>query len=167
MSDIFTMRRICLAALLIFASCLTVAAQGERRYGTVYLIRGFDTPDWPQSINVLNPEVVVYLDGKEFVAMPERTFVGFKVPVGRYEFRVKKKERKMVLDVEADQTYYLYVAQKVYPYLDQYFYTTDVASALDAIRKYDALKEKKVKLKVFELIRTKPEAKKNSSEAQP
>jgi hypothetical protein len=155
------MRRICLAALLIFASCFIAAAQ-EQQYGTVYFIRGFDTPDWPQNINVLNPEAVVYFNGKEFLSLPERTFVGFKVPVGHYEFRLKQKGRRMPLDVEADKTYYLHVAQTVYPYLTQYFFTTDVASALEAIRRYDALKEKKVKLKVFELIRTKPDAKKKS-----
>jgi hypothetical protein len=155
-----TMRRVCLIALLTFSYCLTAVAQGQ--YGTVYLYRGRDTADYPPEINVLNPEAVVYLEGKEFLSMPERTFIGFKVPAGQYLLGMKRKGVRRVIDVEVNKTYYLRVSQVMYPNAYQIIYDVEEKSALEAIRRCDALKEKKVSHQPFESIRINPGKKKKA-----
>lgn len=154
------MRRLCLIALLIFISCLTVVAQEQK--GTVYLFRGKDTADYPPQINVLNPEAIVYLDGKEFLSMRERTFVGFKVPAGQYVLSMTRKGVRRVIQVEANKVYYFQISQVMYPAAFQVIYGVEEKSALAAIQKCDALKEKKLTLKSFEIIRTNPNYKKKS-----
>jgi hypothetical protein len=125
-------------------------------YGTVYLYRGNDTPDYGTQIVVLNSEAVVYLDGEEFLSMPERTFIGFKVPVGRYVLQMPWKGARYVLDVEANLTYYLRIEQSVYPNVYQMFAGVDEKGALEALRKSYTLKEKNIKLKRFAVIKTNP-----------
>lgn len=128
----------------------------EQHYGTVYLYRGVDTVNYGTQIVVLNPEAVVYLDGKVFLSMPERTFIGFKVPVGRYAFQMAWKGINRVLDVEANHTYYLHISQVAYPNFYQAIYDVDEKSAKEAIRKSFTLKEKEIKLQRFEAIRKDP-----------
>lgn len=130
----------------------------QKYYGTVYLYRGVDTHDYGNQIVVLNPEAAVYLDGAEFLSLPERTFIGFKVPVGRYVLQMSRKSRRM-LDVEANQIYYLRVEQVAYPNFYQMIVDVDEKGALEAIRKSYTLQEKKIKLKRFEVIRKNPNSK--------
>ncbi|MBC7930608.1 MAG: DUF2846 domain-containing protein [Rubrivivax sp.] len=154
------MKRVCFLAILLFAMPLIVIAQEQ--HGTVYFYRGRDTEDFPKEINELNPEAVVYLDAKEFMSMPEQTFMGFQIPVGQYVLSMKRKGTSRPLKVEAGKTYYLHVEQKVYPYAYQIIYDVEEKSALDAIRRCYALKEKKIKLKQFAVISIKPGTKKKS-----
>ena len=88
----------------------------RKYYGTVYLYRGVDTVNYGNII-VLNPEAVVFLDGKEFLRMPEKTFVGFRVPVGSYVLQMPWNggRARNVLTVEPNGTYYLRVEQHAYP----------------------------------------------------
>lgn len=125
-------------------------------YGTVYIYRGVDTFDYGTQIVVLNPEAVVYLDGKEFLSLPEKTFIGFKVPVGRYVLHMSWKGIRRMLDVEPNTTYYLRIEQAVYPNFYQMIAEVDEKGALQAIRKSYTLQEKKIKLKQFEPIRKNP-----------
>ena len=122
-----------------------------QQFGTVYLYRGDDTPDYGTQIVVGNPEAAVYLDGQEFLSMPERTFVGFKVPAGRYVLHMSWKNIRRVLEVDPDTTYYLLIKQDVYPVFFQMMADVDEKSALKEIRKNWALKEKNIKLKRFEV----------------
>lgn len=131
----------------------------ERHYGTVYLYRAVDTQDYGTQIVILNPEAVVYLDGEEFLSIPERTFIGFKVPVGRYVLHMRWKGIRRVLDVEANTTYYLRISQAAYPNFYQAISDVDENGALEEIRKTHTLKEKKIKLKRFEVIRRNPNEK--------
>jgi hypothetical protein len=154
------MKHTCFALLLIFGICLTVAAQEQ--YGTVYLYREIDTQDYGTQIVILNSEARVYLDEREFLSMPERTFIGFRIPVGQYWFRVGEKRPGNLLIVNANQIYYLRVTQMVYPYLTQFISGAEEKTGLEAIRKCYTLKEKKIRLKIFEVIRTNPNSKKKS-----
>jgi hypothetical protein len=154
------MKRPCLAQFLVLAVCLTVAAQ--ERYGTVYLYREIDTQDYGRQIVILNSEALVYLDEREFFSMPERTFIGFRLPAGQYWFRVGKRRPGNLLIVNANQNYYLRITQSVYPYLTQFISGADEKTGLEAIRKCYTLKEKKIRLKTFEAIRTNPNSKKKS-----
>lgn len=152
---------ICLLAVLIFVAPLTAAAQIQ--FGTVYIFRGRDTVDYPKEMNALNPEAVIYLEGEKFLSMPELTFVGFQIPVGQYEIGFKKKGTRRPLVVEAGRTYYLNVEQTVYPYDHQIIYDVeDDKTAFDFLRRCDALGEKKIKIKDYEVIRVNPAKKKKS-----
>ncbi len=135
------------------------ASEYVQPYGTVYLYRGVDTQDYGTQIVILNPEAVVYLNGEEFLTMPERSFIGFKVPVGQYVIQMRWKGIRRVLDVEANQNYYLRIEQVAYPNFYQMINGVDEKGALEAIRKSYTLKEKKIKLKRFEVIKTNPGAK--------
>ena len=152
------LRRVCFVTLITFIYCLTAIAQEQ--YGTVYIYRGKDTPDYPPEINLLNPEALVYVDGKELLSTPERTFIGFRIPVGQYVLALKTKGARRVINIEANKTYYFRVSQVMYPNAYQVIYNMEEKSALEAIRQCDALKEKKVKLKLFEMIRINPNRKK-------
>jgi hypothetical protein len=128
----------------------------QQYYGTVYLYRGVDTQNYGTQIVILNPEAVVYLDGEEFLSMPERTFIGFKVPAGRYVIQMRWRGFSRVLDVGPNMTHYLRIEQVAYPNAYQTIYDVDEKGALEAIRKSYTLSEKKIKLKKFEAIRTTP-----------
>lgn len=124
-------------------------------YGTVYIYRGVDTINYG-TIIVLNPEAILYLGGKEFLSLPEKTFIGFKMPVGQYLLQMSWKNLQRVLNVEANQTYYLRIEQVVYPNYYQMIVDVNEKGALEALRKSYALPEKKIKLKQFEVIRKNP-----------
>lgn len=64
-----------------------------------------------------------------------------------------------MLDVEANQIYYLRVEQVAYPNFYQMIVDVDEKGALEAIRKSYTLQEKKIKLKRFEVIRKNPNSK--------
>jgi hypothetical protein len=127
-------------------------------YGTVYLYRGVDTFNYGTQIIVLNPEAVVFLDGKEFLQMPEKTFIGFRLPVGSYVLQMPwdHGRARNVLTVEPNGTYYLRIMQFAYPNPFQSISYSDKTLALDHIRQCYALPEKKIKLQVFEAIRQNP-----------
>jgi hypothetical protein len=147
--------RISVFALVCFISC--ISARAQQQYGTVYLYRGRDT----QEANIYNPEAIVFLDGEEFLAMSERTFIGIRFPVGQYELTMKTKGLHQVINVEADKTYYFRISQVAGNYAHQMIYSVEQKTALDAIRLCDAVKEKKIKIKRFDLVRTDPNKKKS------
>src|SRR5260370_12720148 len=130
----------------------------QKYYGTVYLYRGVDTVNYGTQIVVLNPEAVVFLDGQEFLRMPEKTFIGFRVPVGSYVLQMPLDggRARNVLTVAPNGTYYLRIEQIVYPNPFQTISYHYKKSALDHIRQYYVLPEKKIKLQVFEAIRQNP-----------
>jgi hypothetical protein len=130
----------------------------QKYYGTVYLYRGVDTVNYGTQIIVLNPEAVVFLDGKEFLRMPEKTFIGFRVPVGSYVLQMPWNggRARNVLTVEPNGTYYLRVEQHAYPNPFQTISYYDEKTALDLIRTCYALSAKKLKLQVFEVIKQNP-----------
>jgi hypothetical protein len=128
-----------LIAVLLLAGCFECRAQGKM--GTIYLIRGKDTVDYPQQLGVLNPEAVVYLDGVKFVSMGEQTFVGVKLPVGRYLLEMKGEGALDVVDVAFDRTYYVQVSQHVSIYKFQVFY--DVSEKARWRRSANATRSKK------------------------
>ncbi len=130
----------------------------QKYYGTVYLYRGIDTVNYGNQIVVLNPEAVVYLNGQEFLRMPEKSFVGFKVPVGSYvlEMAWKPGGARNVVTVAPNGTYYLRVEQHAYPIAFQTISYYDEKTALNLIRTCYALSEKKIKLQVFDVLKQKP-----------
>jgi len=128
-------------------------------YGNVYIYRGDDTPYYGGQVIVRSTDAIVYLDGEEFLSLPERTFIGFKVPIGRYVLQMQWKNIHRVLDVEANKNYYLRVEQATYPNVYQMIADVDEKGATEAIRKSYMLSEKKIKLKRFEIIKTKPSSK--------
>lgn len=130
----------------------------QKYYGTVYLYRGVDTFNYGTQIVVLNPEAVVFLDGKEFLRMPEKAFIGFKVPVGSYVLQMSWNHGRAsnVLSVEPNGTYYLRVTQMAYPTPFQSISYSDEKTALDHIRQCYTLSEKKIHLQAFEMIRQNP-----------
>ncbi len=134
----------------------------QKYYGTVYLYRGVDTFNYGTQIIVLNPEAVVFIDGKEFLRMPEKAFIGFRVPVGSYVLQMpwNQGRAREVLTVEPNGTYYLRVNQVAYPNAYQSISNSDEKTALDHIRQCSALSEKKIKLQLFEVIRQNPNDKK-------
>lgn len=134
----------------------------QKYYGAVYLYRGVDTFNYGTQIIVLNPEAVVFLDGKEFLQMPEKTFIGFKVPVGSYVLQMPWNQwrAREVLTVEPNGTYYLRINQVGYPNAYQSITYADEKTALDHIRQCFTLSEKRIKLQVFEMIRQNPNDKK-------
>ena len=130
----------------------------QKYYGTVYLYRGVDTTNYGTQIVVLNPEAVVLLNGQEFLRMPEKTFIGFRVPVGSYVLQMpwNRGRARNVVTVEPNGTYYLRVEQHAYPIAFQTISYYDEKTALEDIRKYYLLSEKRIKLQVFEVIKQKP-----------
>jgi hypothetical protein len=146
--------RISLIALLTVLYCVSAAAQDQ--YGTVYLYRNRETPP-----NGYSSEAVVYIDGEELLAMPERSFIGFRVPVGQYLLTMSTKGLRRAINVEADKVYYIRISQTSGNYAHQMIYGADEKTALEAIRVCDAIKEKKVKLSRFEIIRVNPNKKKH------
>ena len=130
----------------------------HKYYGTVYLYRGVDTTNYGTQIIVLNPEAVVFLDGKEFLHMDENTFIGFKVPVGTYVLQMpwNNGRASRVLTVAPNGTYYLRIEQFAYPNQFQMISDYGEKAALDYIPKCYPLPEKKIKLQVFEAIRQNP-----------
>lgn len=134
----------------------------QKYYGTVYLYRGVDTVNYGPIV-VLNPEAVVFLNGKEFLRMPEKTFIGFKVPAGSYVLQMAWDggRARNVVTVEPNGTYYLRVEQHAYPIAFQTISYYDEKTALDHIRTCYRLSEKKIKLQAFEVIKQKPSDEKN------
>ena len=151
--------RLLLTSLLLLATAITVAAQGK--YGTVYFYRGEDTFDWPPEINVLNPDADVHIDGHEFLMLSERSFIGFRIPVGSHALwmRLKGKSTSQTLWVNAGRTYYVLISQEMYPIAYQTISQVNESIALESIRKYDALSLKHVKFSLFEAIRENPSRK--------
>ena len=134
----------------------------QKYTGTLYLFRGLDTQNYGDQIIVLNPEAVVFLDGKEFLRMPETTFIGFRVPVGSYALQMPWNggRARYVVNVEPNGTYYLRIEQVAYPNAFQSISGYTERGALEYIRKYVPLSEKKIKLQLFEAIRQNPNDKK-------
>jgi hypothetical protein len=145
-----------------FISYYNSTEYSQKYNGTVYLFRGVDTVNYGTQIVVLNPEAVVFLDGQEFLRMPEQTFIGFRVPVGSYVLQMPWNggRARNVLTVEPNGTYYLRVEQVGYPNAFQAFSYYNEKTALDHIRKSSLLPEKKIKLQLFEAIRQNPNDKK-------
>jgi len=150
-------RTFVVAFFILLCFAVATAAQ-EKRYGTVYFYRDRDTADYPPQINVLNPEAVLHLDGQEFLLLGERTFIGIRLPVGlhRLSMTLKGKGTSQMLGVNWGRTYYVRVTQVMYPNPYQEIAEDDTRLALEVIRKCDPLKEKKVKIKWFEIIRLNP-----------
>jgi len=146
--------RISLIAVLTVLYCVTVMSQEQ--YGTVYLYRERETQP-----NEYSSEAVVYIDGEELVGMPERSYIGLKVPVGQYEITMRTRGLHRAINVEADKVYYIRISQTSGNYAHQMIYGADEKTGLEAIRLCDAIKEKKVKLSRFELIRINPNKKKH------
>jgi hypothetical protein len=141
-----------------FIAYYNSSEHAQKYYGTVYLYRGVDTVNYGTQIVVLNPEAVVFLDGQEFLRMPEKTFIGFRVPVGSYVLQMPWNggRARNMLTVKPNGTYYLRIEQIAYPSPFQTISYYDEKTALDFIRKSYALSEKKIKLKVFEVIKQNP-----------
>ena len=142
--------------------CCGFAAVAQEKQGTVYFYRDRDTANYPQQLGVLNPEVEVYLAGQPFFSISERTFIGFKMAVGRYRVSTKINGKYTYLTVEVDSggVYYVHISQVMYPTPWQTITQDSFGSAFEAIRKCDALKAKKVKINAFEMIRENPTKKK-------
>ena len=133
----------------------------QKYFGTVYLYRGVDTVNYGTQIIIMNPEAVVFLEGKEFLVMPEKTFIGFRVPIGSYALQMAwDGGQTHVITVEPNGTYYLRVEQHAYPNKFQTISFYDEKSALDHIRQSYLLPKEKIKLQRFEQIRTNPNDKK-------
>jgi len=125
------------------------------QFGTLYLYRGRDTQDYGNTYYLLHP-ALVYLDGKELVSMPERSSIGFKLPAGQYLLQLPWKNRTQVLDVSPGWTYYFRIRLGVAPYYYESFEDTDEKTALETIRTTSTLKDKEIKLRTFEVIKTNP-----------
>ena len=134
----------------------------QDKVGTVYFYRDRDTDYYPQELGVLNPEVEVNLAGQPFFSISERTFIGFKMAVGRYRLstKINGKYTYHTLEVGPGGIYYVHIAQMMHPTPWQTIMQDSFTSALEAIRKCDALKAKKVKINAFEIIRENPTKKK-------
>ena len=143
--------------------CFAIGVAAQEKYGTVYFYRDRDTADYPPQINVLNPEAVLHLDGQEFLSLGERTFIGFRMPVGSYRLSMtlKGKGVSQRLWVNEGMTYYVHITQVMYPTAFQTITQDDWRLALDVIRKSDALKAKKVSIFSYEMIRANPTKKKS------
>lgn len=134
----------------------------QKYFGTIYLYRRLETFNYGTQIIILNPEAVVFLSGQEFLRMPEKTFIGFKVPVGRYVLQMAwQGGSNHVVNVEPNGTYYLRVEQIAYPNPFQTISFYDEKTALDHIRECYVLPDSKIKLKRFDVIKTNPNEKKN------
>lgn len=125
------------------------------QFGTLYLYRGRDTQDTRDTYVMMYP-AHVYLDGKEFVSMGEKTSIGFKLPPGRYVLQMRWRNISRVVDVSPGWTYYFRIEQGVLPYYWESISDVDEKTALETIRKTFTLKEKEIKLKTFEVIRKNP-----------
>ena len=133
----------------------------DKYYGTVYLYRGVDTQNYGTQIVVLNPEAVVFLDGQEFLRMAEKTFIGFKVPAGRYAVQMAWGQGTTYpLIVEPNGTYYLWVQQYGYPTAFQTIADVAEKTALEKIRGCYPLSSKKINNHGFETLTTNPNDKK-------
>ena len=90
--------------------------------------------------------------------MPEKTFIGFRVPVGSYVLQMPWNggRARNVVSVQPNGTYYLRVEQHAYPNPFQTISYHEEKGALEDIRKYYLLSEKKIKLQVFEVIKQNP-----------
>lgn len=129
----------------------------QKYFGTVYLYRGVDTQNYGTQIIILNPEAVLFLDGKEFLRMPEKTFIGFKVPVGTHALQMAWQGGSThLVTVEPNGTYYLRVTQLAYPNPFQTINRYDEQTALKSIRESYLLPQSKIKLQRFEQIRANP-----------
>jgi len=150
------MKRVFLAGLITLG--IAAAALAQEKYGTVYFYRDRDTADYPPQINVLNPEAVLYLDGEAFLSLGERAFIGIRMPIGlhRLSMTLKGKSTNQLLGVNWGRTYYVRITQVMYPNPFQTISQDNQQTALDLIRKCDALKEKKIKIKSLEIIRLNP-----------
>ncbi len=132
------------------------------QFGTVYLYRGGDTQDHGNVYYLLRP-AHVYLDGKEFVSMPERSFIGLKLPAGRYLLQTSWRNTSRLIEVQAGWTYYFRIQLGVMPYYWEGISDVDEKSALETIRKTSPLKEKEIKFKPFEIIKTTPRNQRKNS----
>lgn len=130
----------------------------QKYFGTVYLYRGVDDTNYGTQIIILNPEAIIYLNGQAFLRMSEKTFIGFRVPVGRYLLQMGGfgAGARHVLDVAPNGTYYLRVEQHVYPIKFQSFSIYVETTALEQIRSCYVLSEKKIATNPFDSIRTNP-----------
>ncbi|PYS73751.1 MAG: hypothetical protein DMF73_05070 [Acidobacteria bacterium] len=157
-----------LLLLFVFLLCFAIPVAAQEKYGTVYFYRGRDTFDWPQQMNVLNPDVDIHFDGHEFLKLSERSFIGFRIPAGAHTLwmTLKGKTTTQTLWVNAGRTYYVRISQEMYPLAYQMISQVNENIALESIRKYDALKLKNVKFNLFETIRENP-YKKNKKSLQP
>jgi hypothetical protein len=127
----------------------------QSQFGIVYLYRGRDTQDYGNTYVMMHP-AVVYLDGKEFLSMPERSSIGFKLPAGRYVLHMQWKNISRIFEVYPGWTYYFRIELGVYPNYYEGISDVDEKTALETIRKTYTLKEKEIKLKRFEVIKTNP-----------
>jgi hypothetical protein len=125
------------------------------QFGTVYLYRGRDTQDTPNYYVMMAP-AVVYLDGKEFLSMPERSFIGFKLPPGRYLLQMRWRNISRSFEVYPGWTYYFRIETGVLPNYWESISDVEEKTALETIRKTYTLKDKEIKLKKFEVIKTNP-----------
>jgi len=151
-----------IVAAFFMIVCLSFPMLAQDKFGTVYFYRDRDTDNTPQELGVLNPEVVVYLAGQPFFSISERTFIGFKMAVGRYRVHttINGKYTYRTIEVNSGGISYIHISQVMYPYAWQTITEDSFPSAFAALRKCDALKAKKVKINMFEMIRENPTTKK-------
>ena len=148
-----------IVAAFFITLCCALPTIAQEKYGTVYFYRDRDTDtNLPQELGVLNPEAVLYLQGQQFLSLGERTFIGFKMPVGRYRLSttINGKYTYQTLEFSSGGIYYVHITQVMYPVPYQTITQDAFSSAFESIRKCDALKEKKVKIRFFEMIRVNP-----------
>jgi hypothetical protein len=140
-----------IVASFFLTLCCALATVAQDQFGTVYFYRDRDTGNYLQQPGVLNPEVEVDLAWQPFFSISERTFIGFKMAVGRYRLSTK---------INGKYTYHMLVVKPggiYYVHIERQTITQDpFTSAMDAIRNCDALKAKKVKINAFEIIRENP-----------
>jgi hypothetical protein len=147
-----------IVASFFLTLCCALATVAQDQFGTVYFYRDRDTDNYPQQLGVLNPEVEVNLAWQPFFSISERTFIGFKMAVGRYRLstKINGKHTYHTLEVKPGGIYYVHIMQVMYPTPWQAITQDSFTSAVDAIRKCEALKAKKVKINGFEIIRENP-----------
>lgn len=125
------------------------------QFGSVYFYRGRDTQDYGNTYYILYP-AHVYLDGKEFLSMPERSSIGLKLRPGLYLLQMPWKNESHSFEVHAGWTYYFRIRLGAMPYYYESIEDVDEKTALETIGKTSTLKDKEIKLKKFEVIKTNP-----------
>src|SRR5688572_22620945 len=58
-------------------------------------------------------KATVKMEGKEIFSMPEDTYIGLRLPPGKYGIRMRQKQSEMLLTLESGKRYFVRVSQTV------------------------------------------------------
>jgi len=104
-------------------------------------------------------KIPVKIENEKLLMMPEKYFIGFRVPAGKYGVKMRQNRTEFLLSVVPGQTYFVRVSQVLAGIgFNQSLTVMPAEQAIYQMRDMKPLSDNNIKLRKWEILREKPES---------